>query len=186
MSIPLRITPRPVKKLRAAPTAKCDTIAIVNASQMAARPCSTRNGKNRNEGADRGRHPGDPPLAERRRVRLTDLQLVPHLLAQRAHRIAHHFLRHAPRRTPVHAFRFVLQRHLFHLDFRHQANLFLLHCDLVLPHLLLAFRGQIAGRPHRQCVRERAGHARDQDHVRLQPPRRSRPPPTQNSPSARR
>ena len=123
--------------------------------------------KNRNEGADRGGHAGDPRLAERRRVRLTDLQLVPHLLAQRAHRIAHHFLRHAPCRTRVHAFRFILQRHLFHLDFRHQANLFLLHRDLVLPDLLLALRGQIAGRSHRQRVRDRAGHARDQDDVRL-------------------
>src|SRR2546422_3126107 len=45
MSMPLRITPRPVKKLRAAPTAKCDSIAIVKANQMAARPCSTRKGK---------------------------------------------------------------------------------------------------------------------------------------------
>src|SRR6266511_4224405 len=44
MSMPLRITPRPVKKLRAAPTAKCDSIAIVNAVQMAARPWSSRNG----------------------------------------------------------------------------------------------------------------------------------------------
>src|SRR3989442_5386079 len=44
MSIPLRITPRPVKKLRAAPTAKWESIAIENAVHTAARPESTRNG----------------------------------------------------------------------------------------------------------------------------------------------
>src|ERR1051325_537818 len=44
MSMPLRITPRPVKKLRAAPTAKWDNMAIVNAIQTAERPVNRRNG----------------------------------------------------------------------------------------------------------------------------------------------
>ena len=35
MSIPLRITPRPVKKLRAAPTPKCEIIASPNDVQIA-------------------------------------------------------------------------------------------------------------------------------------------------------
>ena len=42
--MPLRITPRPVKKLRAAPTPKCESIAIVKAIQAAVRPLNRRNG----------------------------------------------------------------------------------------------------------------------------------------------
>jgi len=44
MSIPLRITPRPVNTLRAAPTPKWDSIAIVKAIQAAVGPLNTRNG----------------------------------------------------------------------------------------------------------------------------------------------
>ena len=44
MSMPLRITPRPVKKLRAAPTAKWDSMAIPKALHAAAGPLNTRNG----------------------------------------------------------------------------------------------------------------------------------------------
>src|SRR5205814_6214854 len=44
MSMPLRITPRPVNTLRAAPTAKCESIAIVNAIHAAVGPLNRRNG----------------------------------------------------------------------------------------------------------------------------------------------
>src|SRR2546429_4383543 len=44
ISIPLRSTPRPVKTLRAAPTAKWENIAIVKAVQAAVCPLNTRNG----------------------------------------------------------------------------------------------------------------------------------------------
>src|SRR5205814_655746 len=44
MARPELITPRPVKKLRAAPTAKCDTIATRNATMIAVSPLNARNG----------------------------------------------------------------------------------------------------------------------------------------------
>src|SRR5256885_6846435 len=44
MSMPLRITPRPVKKLRAAPTAKWESMATANATHAAVRPLNRRNG----------------------------------------------------------------------------------------------------------------------------------------------
>src|SRR3989442_13994574 len=86
MSMPLRITPRPVKKLRAAPTPKCESIAIVNAIQAAVRPLNRRNGATGMNAPTAVDTPVSHPSL-RRRVGLPDLQLFPHLLVERPLRI---------------------------------------------------------------------------------------------------
>src|SRR5207245_755369 len=106
------------------------------------------------ERADRRRRAGQPPLLEGRRVGFTDFQLFPHLLIQGALRVAHHFGRHLARDAGLDALRLIHEREFFLLYLGHDADLFLLHRDLVVVHFLLALRREVARGAHGQRVGE--------------------------------
>src|SRR5439155_822778 len=118
------------------------------------------------ERADRRRRAGQPPLLERRRVGFTDFQLFPHLLIEGALRVAHHFGRHLARDAGLDALRLIHERELFLLYVGHDADLFLLHRDLVVVHFLLALRREVARGAHGQRVGEHPRDPRDQQDVR--------------------
>ncbi len=156
MSVPLRMTPRPVKRLRAAPTAKWDTMAIEKAVQAAARAGRTRNGATGMSA----------PTAVAAPVSHPSLNGLAHLLPQRALRILHDLRGHALRGPGIDTLGLVEQRELFLLHVGHQADLFFLHRDLVRVHLFLALRGEIAGGAHRERIRDHPGESRHQHDVR--------------------
>ena len=155
--MPLRIVPRPVNALRAAPTPKWDSIARANEVQIAPGPVLKRNGATGNERAERRGRTGDPRLPHRCAARLADAQLLPHLLLQRALRVVHDLRRQRRGLRLGHALGLIEQAQLLPLELGHEPDLLPLQRDLVLEHLPLALGGEIARRAHGQRVRHHPG-----------------------------
>src|SRR5438876_6942224 len=165
MSIPLRITPRPVKKLRAAPTAKWESMAMANAVHAAAGPLSTRKGATGMSAPTAVDAPVTHPSLNGVAC-APDLELLAHLLVQGPLRVAHHLGGHLASDPRLDALGLIDQGDLFLLHFGHDADFFFLHGDLVVVHLLLALGREVPRRAHRERVRDHAGESREQHDVR--------------------
>jgi len=112
MSMPLRITPRPVKKLRAAPTAKVGEHGDGERDHAAVRPLNSRNGATGLKAPTAVDAPVNHPSLNGVAC-ASRLQLFAHPARQRALRVPHQFGRHLARDARLDALRLVHERDLF-------------------------------------------------------------------------